>query len=100
MPDNVYRGHFFDDLLTPSEKTAISKTEQDIPFEHQLEIMVATLTKTYSSITFDTKQLIEILGVGEKKIRALKRDGRLSVLPNTNRVSVIELAKFMIADSA
>lgn len=87
-------------MLTPREENAASPTKQDIPFERQVEMMVAHLKETYSSSTFDTKQLVEILGVGEKKIRTWKREGYLPVLPYTNRVSIIELAKFMVSKPA
>lgn len=87
-------------MLTPSKGKATSQTKQDIPFERQVEMMVAHLKETYSSSTFDTKQLAEILGVGEKKIRTWKREGYLPVLPCTNRVSIIELAKFMVSKPA
>ncbi len=40
--------------------------------------------------------MMEILGVGEKKIRELKRLGYLATMPGTNRVSAVELAKYMI----
>lgn len=78
-----------------------TETAQEAPAisPSTLEIQTRTLCQQYGAVSFGVKDMMNILGVGEKKIRELKKAGRIIFMPGTNRVAAVELAKYMVGYS-
>lgn len=94
----------FKDVITPqfaSTSKEPTPAKVEISLDHKIEIQAKLLTETYGKAVFRTKDVMKVLGIGEKKARKLMASGKLKAVPDGASwfVSAVDLAKYTLGIS-